>query len=107
MQERDLSRGEADRLRIEAEYRERFVQMLTHDLRSPLATAKASAGLIARFVDQPDKVGTSAQRIVQAVDRCDRMISDLLDAARLDAGEQIQIHVEECDLKRIVAEASD
>ncbi|MFL5278882.1 MAG: ATP-binding protein [Myxococcales bacterium] len=107
MQERDLSRGEADRLRIEAEYRERFVQMLTHDLRSPLSTVKASAGLIARFVDQPEKVGTSARRIVQAVDRCDRMISDLLDAARLDAGEQIQIHVEDCDLKRIVADASD
>src|SRR5436305_8654443 len=33
MQERDLSRTEAERLRIEAEYRERFVQLLTHDLR--------------------------------------------------------------------------
>ncbi|MFL5414666.1 MAG: PAS domain S-box protein, partial [Myxococcales bacterium] len=62
MQERDLSRGEADRLRIEAEYRERFVQMLTHDLRSPLSTAKASAGLIARFVDHHRSARDGATR---------------------------------------------
>jgi PAS domain S-box-containing protein len=107
MQERDLSRTEAERLRIEAEYRERFVQMLTHDLRSPLFAAKAAASLIARAPHQEDKVRTWTQRISDAVDRCDQMISDLLDAARLDAGEKIPLKVEECDLKRVAQEACD
>jgi PAS domain S-box-containing protein len=107
MQELDLSRGEAERLRIEAEYRERFVQHLTHDLRSPLSAAKAAAGLIARAPHEEDKVRTWTQRISDAVDRCDRMITDLLDAARLDAGERISVNLRECDVRRIAEEACD
>jgi PAS domain S-box-containing protein len=107
MQERDLSRTEAERLRIEAEYRERFVQLLTHDLCSPLSAAKAAAGLIARTPHQEDKVRSWSQRISDAVDRCDRMIEDLLDAARLDAGQSMRLEFEDCDLRRIVEEACD
>src|SRR5437763_8392922 len=45
MQERDLSRTDSERLRAEADYREQFLATLTHDLRSPLATAKIAAEL--------------------------------------------------------------
>lgn len=107
VQERDLSRSESDRLRVQAEYRERFVQTLTHDLRSPLSAAKAAAGLIARAPEDQPKVRNWAHRISDAVDRCDAMIADLLDAARLHAGETIPVRIEHCDLARIVADASD
>lgn len=107
MQERDLSRTEAERLRIAAQYRERFVQTLTHDLRTPLQAAKASATLISRTAAHDDKVRRWAERISDAVDRSDGLISDLLDAARIDAGEQVPLRVEACDLLRIAQEASD
>ena len=107
VQERDLSRSEAERLRIEANYRERFVATLTHDLRSPLSAAKAAAGLIARKPDDEGKVRSLAHRVSDAVDRCDRMISDLLDAARLHAGEELPIQIEPCDLARIAEDAVD
>ena len=107
VQERDLSRSETEQLRIEANYRERFVQTLTHDLRSPLSAAKAAAALIARTPHDDAKVRSWAQRISDAVDRCDRMISDLLDAARLHSGEGIPVKIEACDLARIAEDAAD
>jgi PAS domain S-box-containing protein len=107
MQERDLSRTEAERLRIEAEYRDRFVQTLTHDLRSPLSAAKSAAALIARAPTDEHKVRGWAHRISDAIDRSDRMISDLLDAARLQIGERLSLNVTHCDLRRICEDASD
>jgi PAS domain S-box-containing protein len=107
MQERDLSRSETERLRIEAEYRERFVQTLTHDLLTPLSAAKAAANLIARAPQDEAKVRNWSMRIADAVDRCDAMIADLLDAARLHAGEPIPVQLQDCDLARLVADAAD
>jgi len=107
VQERDLSRSETAQLRIEAQYRERFVQTLTHDLRSPLSAAKAAAALIARTPQDESKVRSWAHRISDAVDRCDGMISDLLDAARLHSGEGIPVKIEPCDLARIAEDAAD
>jgi PAS domain S-box-containing protein len=107
MQERDLSRTDVDRMRVEAEYRERFVATLTHDLRSPLSAAKSAAQLIVRFPAKHDKVRAWAFRIEEAVDRTDRMISDLLDASRLQAGEPVSLKLEKCDLLQIVREACE
>lgn len=107
MQERDLSRTEADRLRVAARYRERFVQTLSHDLRTPLSAVKAAAALILRSPQDEARVRTWAQRISDAVDRSDAMISDLLDAARVDASEAIPLRIEPCDLRRVVEDACD
>lgn len=107
VQERDLSRSHADTLRVEAEYRERFVATLSHDLRSPLGAAKTSADLIARSPEKTDSVRTWAHRISEAVARTDRMISDLLDASRLQAGERLPLELKECDLGHIANEVCD
>ncbi|HEY2030703.1 MAG TPA: PAS domain-containing sensor histidine kinase [Myxococcales bacterium] len=107
MQERDLSRSEAEQLRIAAEYRERFVQALTHDLRTPLQAAKAAAGLIARSPGDETKARIWSLRISDAVDRTDSMISDLLDAALVDAGQAIPLQMVACDLKKVAADAAD
>jgi PAS domain S-box-containing protein len=101
LQERDLLRSDADRLRIEGEYRQRFITTLSHDLRSPLSAAKAGAQLIARSPDRPEKTREWALRISHAVDRADRMIIDLLDASRIDAGQPFKVEVAECDLRHI------
>jgi PAS domain S-box-containing protein len=107
VQERDLSRSDADTLRVEAEYRERFVAALSHDLRSPLGAARTSAELIARAPEKTDNVRTWAHRISEAVARTDRMISDLLDASRLQAGERLPLECKDCDLRQIATEVCD
>jgi PAS domain S-box-containing protein len=101
MQEHDLLRSDADRLRMEAEYRERFLTALTHDLRSPIAAAKMAASLIAKTPEKVDHVAKLAQRIGRSIDRADRMIEDMLDASRIDAGRGLNLKFDACDLREI------
>ena len=102
LQERDLTRALVERMRGEADYRERFVATLTHDLRSSVTAVAVAAQMIARTPDDPDKVRRLAVRIEESAARTDRMIGDLLDVARMDAGAPATIAVAPCDLRALV-----
>ncbi len=82
--------------------RERFVETLTHDLRTPLTSAKMSAQFLNRKADHPDLVRALADRIDSSMDRADGMIRDLLDANRLKAGQGIPLTIRECRLDQVV-----
>jgi PAS domain S-box-containing protein len=101
MQERDLSREVSERLRAEAEARNRFIAAVTHDLRSPLAIARTGLEVVARQAGDAEKIKVLSEKIVTSLVRADRMIQDLLDASRLDAGESPALHFEHCDLEKI------
>ena len=88
--------------RAERELRERFVSALTHDLRTPMSAAKMSAQLIERKSDDPATVQMLAHRIVENMDRADRMIRDLLDANRIKAGEGLPISPTACQLDELL-----
>jgi PAS domain S-box-containing protein len=107
VQERDLTRSDLDRMRLEAQVRERFVATLTHDLRSPLSAAKSASELITRLPEKTDRVRVWAHRIGDALDRADRMISDLLDATSLQAGGKMHLQFERCDLREIAQDLCD
>jgi PAS domain S-box-containing protein len=101
IQERDLLRIDADRLRDEAAFRERFVMSLSHDLRSPLSAAKTAAQIIGSGAAPQERIADLAKRIADNVDRADRMIVDLLDASRIEAGQPVKLDLEDCDLLEI------
>lgn len=111
VQERDLSRTDGVQLREEAEYRERLVAALSHDLRSPLAVSVTAAELIAKSPGDPAKVTAWSQKIVASLLRADRMIADLLDTSRLHAGESLSLDFAHCDARVIsqdlIAELAD
>lgn len=92
-------------LEAERELREQFVDTLTHDLRTPLTAAKISAQLIDRKAQDPESVRLLALRVVQNIDRGERMIRDLLDTNQIKAGGGIPIRSEDCDLVEVVQEA--
>jgi len=73
--ERAEALREADRLK------DALLASVSHDLRTPLTTIKALAHDIAS--DGDDRAGT----IEQQADRLNRMVADLLDLSRLNAGE--------------------
>lgn len=98
-----LEKAVAD-LEEERDLRERFVSMLTHDLRSPLQEAKMSAHLIQRKVSDSDVAQLFAGRIIENITRADDMIRNLLDASRVKAGEQLAIDIERCDLNEVAAD---
>ncbi|HEX8536946.1 MAG TPA: PAS domain-containing sensor histidine kinase, partial [Cystobacter sp.] len=104
-----LAREDAEttlaQLRLERDLREQFVSTLSHDLRTPLTAAKMSAQLIPRQPNLPDKVYSLAARVRQNIDRADQMITDLLDANRIRAGQGLPIDVAPGELRQVVADA--
>jgi len=91
---------------VQAAFREQFAAVLAHDLRGPLSAAKAGAGLVLRKPSSED-VPRWCARIMESVDRADRMVQDLLDAMRAQSGARLDLQFTECDLVEIVREAVD
>ncbi len=82
----ELERAELSALRRQAEFRERFMGILGHDLRSPL---QAIVFVIAALLKRDDTTETQAQllqRINGSASRMGRMIADLLDVTRVRLG---------------------
>jgi signal transduction histidine kinase len=86
---------------VQSGLREQFFATLVHDLRNPLTAAQAAAAMIARRPDAP-QVADWARRAGENIGRVDRMVQDLLDTMRVQAGAPLQIDLEPCDLVRLV-----
>jgi signal transduction histidine kinase len=100
-------REKIDALEVERDLRERFVSILAHDLRGPLATAKMSAE---RLISRPEKLDERRElaiKIDRNIERTDSMICDLLDVSRMHAGQRLTIRLEECDLGAIARDVVD
>ncbi|NTX17653.1 HAMP domain-containing histidine kinase [Myxococcus sp. CA056] len=97
-------RAKVAALQSERELRERFVSVLAHDLRGPLSAARVGAQLILRRPEMLDERRELARRIDQNIARTDRMVTDLLDANRIRAGQRIALQLSPCDLDGIARE---
>lgn len=86
----------------ERELRERFVTMLSHDLRTPLSVAHMGGVLLQTGAHAPDKVKAIAERIVRNASRVDAMIGELLDANRLRASELMPSSAISCQLDELL-----
>ena len=64
-----------------AMWRETFLAILSHDLRNPLSTISMTAEAMQRE-PPPEPGSTSAERILRASQRIERMVSQLLDLTR-------------------------
>ncbi len=86
-----------------AQFRERFVGMVGHDLRGPLTAIRMSADMaLMRDADDPSAFQLTAtralERIRSASGRMERMIRDLLDFTRARLGGGIPVQRQETDL---------
>jgi light-regulated signal transduction histidine kinase (bacteriophytochrome) len=71
--------------------RDELIAIVSHDLRNPLGVVQLDAADLKTWElpgdkDISDKLRTSADRILRSVGLMDRLIADLLDMARIDAG---------------------
>jgi PAS domain S-box-containing protein len=80
-----------EHLRRTAEFRERFMSIVSHDLRNPLNAILLSANALLRSEDLGERHVKGARRIITSAERMKRMISDLLDFARGRLGGGIPI----------------
>lgn len=112
-----LVRNEITKREAEAAARERailiqrrIVGMVSHDLRSPLTAILTAGGALAR-AGVPGTQGALARRVVTAAGRMERLIRDLLDWSRIEAGAELPITPVDADLadvcRRMADEVSD
>jgi len=67
--------------------RDEMLAIVSHDLRNPLHTIELSAGLLEAITPQEaETVRKQLEIVKRSVQRADRLIDDLLDVARLEAG---------------------
>ncbi len=88
-------------LRLEQVMRDKFISTLSHDLRTPLTASKMSAQIVARKTKE-NTIHVLTTRIVDNIDRADKLIQDLLDASRIRAGKMAIPEAEEFDLVELI-----
>jgi signal transduction histidine kinase len=93
------------RLRVEAEFRERFMGMLAHDLRQPLNAISMAA--LAMQAATPQTFSKFHGMQLRAVERMGRMIGELLDFTRNRPESGMPIQRESIDLAEIVQNVVD
>jgi signal transduction histidine kinase len=100
-------RNEVLDLESQRDLREAFVNLLTHDLRTPMSVILGSAQMILKKPDDTKAIKKSADRIVTHVERAGKMISDLLDANLIHSGEGLHAHKEKVNVTDLVKKTLD
>src|SRR5438105_3734498 len=97
----------AEKTRLE-EMQSTFVSIVSHELQTPVAIIKSYAATLARedATWSPETIQRVSRNIEEECDRLHRLITDLLDLSRIQAG-RVAMRVGSVDLPSIAAEVLD
>ena len=92
-------------LRRAEQFRDEYLSLVSHDLRSPLTTVMGMGDWLRRMLERKGlkKEASSAQAIVTSAQRMNAMIQDLVDTVRLESG-YIEMHKQPTDLVQLVSD---
>ncbi|HEY5243297.1 MAG TPA: HAMP domain-containing sensor histidine kinase [Polyangiaceae bacterium] len=109
--EADAAKDRAEQAQRElealAEFREMFIGMLGHDLRSPLGAIVISAGVLLRRDHLDENDAEAVARIIRNSHRMSRMIGQLLDLTRARLGGGLPIEPKPSDLREVLQNVAD
>jgi PAS domain S-box-containing protein len=91
-------------LREAVRAREETLAVVSHDLRNPLGSISASAELLQEVSLSPEKLRMQLEFIRRAAERGNRLIDDLLDVSRIDAG-VLAVRPGRCTVGSLIDEA--
>jgi PAS domain S-box-containing protein len=80
------TRAAEDSLRQAVQARDEVLAVVSHDLRNPVGTIFSAASLLLTFEPPPEKRREHLLAVKRSAERMNRLIQDLLDVARLEAG---------------------
>jgi len=95
--------------KVAIQSRESVLAVVSHDLRSPLATIVMAARLLLRIAPADERIRlahTYAVKTLRATDMMERLIRDLLDLASVESG-QLAISPRAVDANALLREARD
>ncbi len=103
-----------ERLRLRLEdalrAREEVLAMVSHDLRTPLNVVSLAAQRLDQLADG-SVASPSARRstglIIKAVERMSRLVEDLLDLSKVEAGQPVSVELADVDLVELARETAD
>jgi PAS domain S-box-containing protein len=96
-------KGERE-LREVAEFREMFIGILGHDLRSPLGAIQLSADALVRLGRLDEQEKKAVERISSSTARMNRMIHELLDLTRARLGGGFPLVPKPTDLREVCSQ---
>jgi signal transduction histidine kinase len=95
-----------DRFAVQTDqFRDQFIGVLSHDLRTPLGAITAGAALLALPEDNPQRRSSVVTRMMNSAQRMERMIADLLDVTRARLGGSMPLNRRPVDLQQVCDEA--
>jgi signal transduction histidine kinase len=86
-------------------FRDQFIGVLGHDLRTPLGAVTTGVALLAVPEDNPQRRARVVARILNSTQRMERMIGDLLDLTRARLGGSMPLNRRPADLRQVSEEA--
>jgi signal transduction histidine kinase len=98
-----MAEAAAAYVQVHQHFRELFTAALSHDFRGPLSNATNYLELIRRDAE-PGQHGHFAARALQNLKRIDRMIGELLDVSRANAGVRLALRIERCEAAALAGE---
>ncbi len=104
-----LKRAEASERRLQAvaEFREMFIGVLGHDLRTPISAIRISADALLLHGGLDERDSSAAERIVNACERATRMIFQLLELTRARLGGGFPLEPKPTDLREVCRSVAD
>ncbi len=84
--------------------RDEVLAVVSHDLRNPVGTIAAAAELVADVPLSSERRGEHLSTIRRAADRVNKLIQDLLDVAKIEAG-KIALNLSSEDINELVKES--
>jgi signal transduction histidine kinase len=97
----------SERIEHERERRLSFLAGVAHDMNNPLMALRMSSALARRGEHQTEERWRAMfERVDRQVLRLSRMVEDLLDASRIEAG-RLELRRERVDLRELIQEAAE
>jgi signal transduction histidine kinase len=99
-------RAANERLRELDRMKDDFVSTVTHELRTPLTSMRAFSEILLEDPDlEPDERTRFRRIVIEEIDRLTRLIDQILDLSKLEAGRAEQ-QISEVDLRALVEESA-
>jgi PAS domain S-box-containing protein len=92
--------------KINEDKKDEFISIASHELKTPLTTIKAFFQLSKRDTDNKSKLNPFVEKTERQLDRLGRLIDDLLDVSKINAGKMVY-NTEEFDFDQMLADTVD
>lgn len=87
-------------------HKDDFMNLASHELKTPLTSAKAYLQLLDRFIEKDHRGYEFVKRAVVSISRLEKLVNDLLDISKIKTG-QLQYNMEMLNFNEIIKNSMD